>query len=406
MSARPFRFLQSSDFHLELPPGGLVEIPESLRSLLLDAPYRAAANVFDAALREQVDFVLLCGDLVDPHRAGPRGTAFLRDQFERLRERGIDVYWALGAAEAACDIRPLERWPSNLHLFPSTHVERYHRPLSGAAGVEICGHSWNPSPDIPHPPLIPSASGAYRIFAAYADVPDPRHFAGEIHYWALGGEHEPTLPGTHSPVIHHAGAPQGRNFDETGVRGCTLVEVDASGTASLRPLASDVVRYERLTLTLPESFDSADIAAELHAGALRACENNPRIPLMISWRLAAAWRHSRADLLARCEHWLSGLRAEFGGWAQVHIAGLEIDPPPVAPPLLLEAENVAADYARALADLRRRGQAPSRVDSYWQSFDQPLVDILSFNRAAARDRALAEAAWLGVELLVPEETRS
>ena len=62
---QPFRFIQSSDFHLERPPRGLAEVPDHLRTGTRH-PYRAAERVFDAAIKERVDFVVLVGDLLDP----------------------------------------------------------------------------------------------------------------------------------------------------------------------------------------------------------------------------------------------------------------------------------------------------------------------------------------------------
>ena len=61
-----FRFLHASDFHLERPPAGLAELPDHIRDVLVEAPYRAATNVFEAALAHEVDFVLLAGDIVAP----------------------------------------------------------------------------------------------------------------------------------------------------------------------------------------------------------------------------------------------------------------------------------------------------------------------------------------------------
>ena len=72
-----------------------------LRDVFLDAPFRAAERVFDAALREQVDFVLLAGDFCRPMAAGPRALVFLVEQFERLHERNVPIYWATGRADAA-----------------------------------------------------------------------------------------------------------------------------------------------------------------------------------------------------------------------------------------------------------------------------------------------------------------
>ena len=54
-----FSFVHASDLHLELPPHGLGEIPEHLRDSLLECPYRAAERVFDLALSERADFLVL-----------------------------------------------------------------------------------------------------------------------------------------------------------------------------------------------------------------------------------------------------------------------------------------------------------------------------------------------------------
>ena len=40
MPHRPFRFVQSGDFHLELPLGGVAEVPEHLRDVFLIRPTR------------------------------------------------------------------------------------------------------------------------------------------------------------------------------------------------------------------------------------------------------------------------------------------------------------------------------------------------------------------------------
>ncbi len=94
MSNRSFRFLHAGDFHLERPLMGVAEVPDHLRDLFLEAPYLAARRVFDAALAEDVRFVVLTGGICVPSAAGPRGPLFLAEQFVRLAERGIGVYSA------------------------------------------------------------------------------------------------------------------------------------------------------------------------------------------------------------------------------------------------------------------------------------------------------------------------
>ncbi len=92
MSIRPFRFIHASDFHLERPLMGVTEVPDHLRELFLEAPYTAAKQVFDAALAEEADFVVLPGGILNPTEAGPRGPLFLAAQFARLsRTRDWDL---------------------------------------------------------------------------------------------------------------------------------------------------------------------------------------------------------------------------------------------------------------------------------------------------------------------------
>ncbi len=140
MSNCPFRFIHASDFHLERPLMGVAEVPDHLRELFLEAPYTAARQVFEAALAEDAKFVVLSGGIVLPADSGPRGPLFLVEQFARLAERGIGVYWA-GAA-----IDPPEAWPAavklprNVHFFPLRPGRESARPGRGGAAGAAGGH--------------------------------------------------------------------------------------------------------------------------------------------------------------------------------------------------------------------------------------------------------------------------
>ena len=83
MASQGFRFIHASDFRLELPVDGLMSLPDRYGDAILDAPRLAAERVFDAALREKVDFVVLSGDLISPRETGPWGMLFLIEQFKR-----------------------------------------------------------------------------------------------------------------------------------------------------------------------------------------------------------------------------------------------------------------------------------------------------------------------------------
>ena len=120
---QPIRLVHASDLHLETPVYGLPEVPEHLRELLIEAPYHAAEQVFETALAEDVDAVLLAGDVLNVDRAGPPAIVLLLDQFARLGERGVAIYWAGGAVDVPDSWPRSVTLPSNVHVFPIGHVE-------------------------------------------------------------------------------------------------------------------------------------------------------------------------------------------------------------------------------------------------------------------------------------------
>lgn len=102
------------------------ELPAALSEECLAAPWKSAERVFDLALEQNVDFLLLTGNILQPDLTGIRGLVFLIGQFKRLQERGISVYWKPEG--------PLEEWmlpnfrfPENVFLFPSseTHIKKF-----------------------------------------------------------------------------------------------------------------------------------------------------------------------------------------------------------------------------------------------------------------------------------------
>ncbi len=119
------------------------ELPPTLNEECLAAPWKSAERVFDLALAQNVDFMLLTGDVLQPDLTGIRGLVFLIGQFNRLRERGISVYWKLE--------HPIEEWMlpnfrfrENVFLFPSneTHIKKF-RLTDSPKNIFIA--SWNSS---------------------------------------------------------------------------------------------------------------------------------------------------------------------------------------------------------------------------------------------------------------------
>ncbi len=73
MGKESFRFVHASDFHLERAMQGLLDVPDHLRNGLVEAAWKATEAIFEHAMVEQVDFMLLTGDLLNPVATGAMG---------------------------------------------------------------------------------------------------------------------------------------------------------------------------------------------------------------------------------------------------------------------------------------------------------------------------------------------
>ena len=407
MSAGPFRFLHAADFHLERPLHGAAELPDHLQDLFLESPYRAAERLLAAAVTESVDFVVLAGDLLDPHRTGPRGPVFLLEQFRRLQERGIAVYWVGGQTDAP------EQWPAALELPPNVHrfeadrVQEYVHRREGRPLASICGQSRARRRKLEPASFRPSDSGLFSIAVAHAAAGDDVVAQPAIRYWALGGRHSAWSVTRGRRLAHAPGTPQGRLPAEAGPHGCTLVHVDASGDINLQPIATDLARYCQLRLTLREETSREHLEALLREKIKSLMAREPEVHLLVCWSLAGQgplWRELRREGLAR--DLLAGLQHEFGyssptAWS----LSLSAEPVEMADDPRSLQETLLGDYLRSLEQFETDSQRPllsAELLSDALPAELP-ANLVRLDDPQTRRRVLREAATLGLELLSGEE---
>ena len=413
MLGRPFRFLQASDFRLDQPPHGLADVPDHLLELLADVPYRAATRVFDLALSEEVDFVLLAGGLVDPHRAGPRGLKFLGEQFARLAEREIAVYWATSRSDAREQWPSNLRWPPNLHLFPGGRVERLVHPRRGEPVCQIAGYSIDAvsaiTPEALHSalregPVPGSRSDLFSIVVASHTL-DPSMLAElPVRYWAFGGESNgSTLLDLADPqrTARLSGSPQGRSPDATGPHGCTIVRVDESGRFRVDPMPTDVVCWLNERLDVTSTMTRSELDHLLHERFKDVIAATPDRALLIRWTLvgegpllATARRMGLAAEL--CSH----LRVDHGfrkpaAWT----ISVEVESPAL-PDAWYEQETLLGDFLRSIRG-HENSDAPLDIRAYLseQQLNGPLAGYSAVVEPAVRRSVLRHAGWLGSDLL-------
>ncbi len=402
-----FRFLHVSDLHLERVAGGLAEVPDRLRGPLTDAAYRAAERVFDAALKHRVDFVLLAGDVIDPPAAGARGIVFLNEQFAKLGDAGIRVYWA-GSLTDDFE-RWTDAWPlaDNVHRFATDRVERFTHHRAGEPLVEIVGTSrvrdsralWDE---------MHADTELFTVAVVHAEVEGERIARRTIGYWALGGEHarRTILGGT--VTAHYSGTPQGRSPQETGPHGCTLVQVDDIRRVRTTFIPTDAVRYcdERIVADESASRESLLPLFEERMAELLIDPFGPE--LIVHWRVAADERVTRELRSGKNSEILAHLRTVYGAknpaaWSTAIDAGAA-----VVPGERFGEETLLGEYLRSTQHYREHAEELLRLEPYLAEHHLAgnLSPLAELRDPVVRERVLAEAAALGFELLSPAETRS
>lgn len=401
MSSRAIRYIHAGDFHLEQPMHGLDLVPDHLRDLLVDAPLKAAERVFEAAVLEEVDFVLLTGDILDAESAGPRAIDFLLHHFETLREHDITVYWAGGRVD------PPDRWPEliplpqNVRVFPRGHVDETLF-----------------LPDDDMPVMIAGTSSDGRLVRGADFRVDPAHLtiavahgrcemdglsSQGVHYWALGGEHQRRTVFDSPHVAHYAGTPQGRCPEEEGAHGCTLVTIDADRRVRLQFVPTDVVRFHQETLSLGKDVPTEELERRIAERLRDLAHDAADHPVLVSWRIEGSGRlvGGRRNPGA-IDELLQRLRDQYGHGARpTWSASLEFASADAPPAHYYEEDTLLGDYLRAIRD--RAHPTGERFDVESQLPERhahgPLASLVTLPDGAERTRVFHEAAVLGVSLL-------
>lgn len=86
------RVLQAADLSLHEPLETAGRLPATFREVFNQARERTALKVFNTAIEQRADLLLLTGFLAD-FQAEPRLACFLMEQFRRLHAAGVNVVW-------------------------------------------------------------------------------------------------------------------------------------------------------------------------------------------------------------------------------------------------------------------------------------------------------------------------
>ena len=233
-----FRFIHTSDIHLDTSFSG-AGFPSHLGNRKREAIRGTFRRIIEDARNNNIDLVLIAGDLFESDRITPDTVEFLKQQFEKIGP--IPIFIAPGNHDPYMVGSPYieEYWPENVHIF---NREEFQPVDLSHLGVRLTGFGF----ERPHL--------EYRLFEKLPTLSDDRfnivlshgsnigkipigkskhgpfsidEITGKnVHYCALGHYHEQQRLQNNidNTEVWYSGIPEGRGWDETGLCGYLLGE--------------------------------------------------------------------------------------------------------------------------------------------------------------------------------------
>lgn len=272
------KFIHAADLHLDTPFSGLEQTSKELAENLREAPFVSLAKMIDLALAEAVDFVLFSGDVYNTERVNIKSQSLFIEQLKRLETAGIDVFLIRGnhdyiTDEAKTLSLPL---PKNVHTY-TAEVDTHIFETSEKERVAVTGFSYDSQwifdrkikeypkkrqdVDLHIGMLHGSLEGVQTKEGNYAPFSVNELRAKNYDYWALGHIHQ-YQEISKNPPVYYSGNIQGLHKNETGEKGCLLVEwTPREQQIQFVPTAPMV--WETLTIDISEAANVSQLFASI-----------------------------------------------------------------------------------------------------------------------------------------------
>lgn len=310
-----YRFVHAADIHLDSPLRSLALRHPDLAELIGNATRRAFVRVIDVCLDEQVDALLIAGDLYDGDQTSMKTARFLAEQLRRLSQAGIRVFIIRGNHDALSKITKELVLPDSVKVFGGRAEAIDINRAPGRVPVVVHGLSFAQ----PHAPesllgrFRPTVDGAVNIGLLHTSLAGaPGHDlyapcsvadlqASGFHYWALGHVHKRSAIEGGCAIVM-PGIPQGRDINEAGPKSVTLVTIANDRSIHIEERITSVAQFERISVDASGLEDWRDLVAavtqalEEERDAVRSEHLVARV--RITGATSLAWRIRRdADLL-------------------------------------------------------------------------------------------------------------
>lgn len=207
-----------------------------LREKLKEAQYTAFRKTIEFLINNKIDGLLIAGDLFDGEYRPLRAERFLLEEFRKLNDNNIKVFYSLGNHDSNGTFKEnfLMELPENVKIFNKERSESYL--LNDTIYIHSIGHQNN----IENRNLIKEfpkyKNGYYNVGLVHCSVvgsvnegdkylPTTREELKNLNYdyWALGHIHKNMKI---SDKIYYSGSLQGLHSKETDKKGGMLIDFE------------------------------------------------------------------------------------------------------------------------------------------------------------------------------------
>mgnify|MGYP001340194688 CR=1 FL=1 len=295
----PVKILATGDLHIGRRSS---KIPENFSSPGGLSCASMWAKLVDRAIAEEVDLVLLSGDIVDQDNCFFEAIAPLERGLKKLDSHGIQTCATAGNHDAAVFPR-LARLveTGSFHLlgkkgtWESIDISRDGKPLAQIHGWSFPSRHYKASPlmqyDLePHPDLP-------TIGLLHADLDNPASDYApvsldelqekQVAIWVLGHQHKPRHEERAGrPRVLYPGSPQAMDPGESGPHGPWILQLEGRDRVSATQLPLSSVRYDTCRVSADgcgdaeEVFDALVQAAQSFDDTLQTLPEPPRLALL------------------------------------------------------------------------------------------------------------------------------
>lgn len=270
--ATRMKFIHAADIHLDSPLRGLSRYDGAPIDELRGATRRALQNLVDLSIEQEVDFLLIAGDIYDGDWKDHNTGLFFVSKMTQLCDANIPVVLINGNHDAANKMTRDLRLPNNVMCLSHRKAETAKLQRFKDLGVAIHGRSYANAVELDNiaSEYPEKVTGMFNIGLLHTSLTgaeghepyapctlDDLRGRG-YDYWALGHVHTRAVV-CEDPFVVYPGNIQGRHIRELGPKGCYIVTTDTSKCCQLDFVELDVARWEHVRVDVRETHSKDDV---------------------------------------------------------------------------------------------------------------------------------------------------